>query len=151
MKALLLILIATVTTSAQNLNCQSTDTKATVYFYRVRESNAMRKGQTGVTVDKIRLIQMPKATFAGFQFPPGKYELTMGHRETDLLLNAEAGKQYFFRVSNTAAGFSQLQVLTQVPEEQAVHQMRDLAPLEAKNVKSKLKACCTCSTLDTSR
>lgn len=144
MKPLLLILFGIVTAHAQDLKCQSDDTKATVYFYRVKESNAMRKGETGVTIDKVRLFQMPKATYTGFHVAPGKYELTMGHRETDFLLDAEAGKRYFFRVSNTAAGFSQLQVLTLVSKDQATHQMGGLMPLGVKNIKSRQAECCTC-------
>lgn len=122
--------------------CKDEPEKATVYFYRVKEANAARKGETGLTLDGVRLFQMPKATYIGFLFVPGKYSLTMGHRETDLLLNAQAGKRYFFRVSNTAAGFSQLQMLTEIAEEQALHQMEGLKPLAASNVKTRMEQRC---------
>lgn len=137
MKTLLLILAVSVVAQAQSIKCQASNDKATVYFYRVKEANAMRKGETGIAIDRVRLFEMPKGTYIGFQFLPSKYRLTMGHHEPDFLLNAEAGKRYFLRVSNTTAGFRQLQILSEVPEEQALPQMGGLKPLAKSDLKSR--------------
>ena len=142
MKTLLLILAVSVVVQAQSIKCEASNEKATVYFYRVKEANAMRKGETGITINRVRLFQMPKGTYIGFQFLPSKYSLTMGHHEPDFLLNAEAGKRYFFRVSNTAAGFRQLQILSEVPEEQALHQIGGLKPLAKADLKSRVGERC---------
>jgi uncharacterized protein DUF2846 len=143
MKTTLLILFFATCAHAQFIdNCKDQPDKATVYFYRVKESNGMRKGETGVTLNKVRLFQMPKATYVGFYLPPGKYDLTMGHHETDLSLNVEGGNRYFFQVSNTAAGFGQLQILKLVLENQARYQMKGLKSLDVGNVKSRAKERC---------
>ena len=127
---------------AQSIKCEASHDKATVYFYRVEEANAMRKGETEITIDRVRLFEMPKGTYVGFQFLPSKYRLTMGHHEPDFLLNAEAGKRYFFRVSNTAKGFRPLQILSEVPEEQALRQMGGLKPLAKSDLKSRVGERC---------
>lgn len=54
-----------------------------------------------------------------------------------MLLNVEPGKKYFVRVSQTVAGFGFNQSLTLMPEDQAIYQMRDMKPLEDKNIKDK--------------
>lgn len=137
MRSLLMILLTAFPCLGQAIEkCRVVPDKATVYFYRVKEANAMRKGETGITLNGVRLFQMPKATYVGFQLPPGQYRLTMGHHETDYLLEAKPGLEYFFRVSNTAAGFSQLQILTLVSKDQADFQMSGLRPLDRHNVKA---------------
>jgi hypothetical protein len=142
MKTLLLILAVSVVVQAQSIKCEASKNKATVYFYRVKEANAVRKGETEITIDRVRLLEMPKGTYVGFQFLPSKYRLTMGHHEPDFLLNAEAGKRYFFRVSNTAKGFRPLQILSEVPEEQALRQMGGLKPLAKSDLKSRVGERC---------
>src|SRR5258706_7057085 len=103
-KILLLILAVSVVAQAQSIQCEVSRDKATVYFYRVKEANAMRKGETDIRIDRVRLFEMPKGTYIGFQFLPSKYRLTMGHHEPDFLLKAEAGKNYFICLSYTPAG-----------------------------------------------
>ena len=142
MKTLLLILVVSVVAQAQSIKCEVSRDKATVYFYRVKEANAMGKGETDIRIDRVRLFEMPKGTYIGFQFLPGKYRLTMGHHEPDFLLKAEAGKRYFLRVSNTAAGLRQLQILSEVPEEQALHQIGGLKPLAKSDLKSRGRERC---------
>ena len=142
MKTLLLILAVSVVVQAQSIKCETLKDKGTVYFYRVKEANAMRKGETEITLDRVRLFEMPKGTYIGFQFLPGKYRLTMGHHEPDFLLNAEAGKRHFLRVSNTSAGLRHLQILSEVPEEQALHQMGGLKPLAKSDLKSRVGQRC---------
>ena len=142
MKTLLLILVVSVVAQAQSIKCEVSRDKATVYFYRVKESNAMRKGETDIRIDRVRLFEMPQGTYIGFQFLPSKYRLTMGHHEPDLLLKAEAGKRYFLRVSNTAAGLRHLQILAEVPDEQALHQIGGLKPLAKADLKSRVRERC---------
>ena len=142
MKTLLLILAVSVVAQAQSIKCEVLNNKATVYFYRVKEANAMSKGETDIRIDRVRLFEMPRGTYIGFQFLPGKYRLTMGHHEPDFLLNAAAGKRYFLRLSNTAAGLRNLQILSEVPEEQALHQIGELKPLAKSDLKSRARERC---------
>ena len=142
MKILLLILAVSVVVQAQSIKCETSKDKATVYFYRVKEANAMRKGETEIKLDRVRLFEMPTGTYVGFHFLPGKYRFTMGHHEPDFLLNPEAGKRYFLRVSNTAKGFRQLQIMSEVPEEQALDQMGGLKPLAKSDLKSRVRERC---------
>ena len=142
MKTLLLILAVSVVAQAQSIKCEVSRDKATVYFYRLKEANAMSKGETDIRIGRVRLFEMPKGTYIGFQFVPSKYRLTMSHHEPDFLLTAEAGKRYFLRVGNTAAGLRHLQILSEVPEEQALHQIGELKPLAKSDLKSRVRERC---------
>ncbi len=137
MKALLLILALFVVVEAQSAKCPTSNEKATVYFYRVHEANAIRKGSTQLIVSGTKILRMATSSYVGFYLAPGKYELSLGHRETDFLLDAEAGKRYFFRVSNTAAGVSSLKLLIPMTEEQARYQMTKIKPLSPDNLKDR--------------
>lgn len=110
---------------------------AIVCFYRVEEVNALDSRKAGVKLEGKELLQMPENNFVGFRFAPGKYGLRMRQKQSEILLSLEAGKRYFVRVSQTVAGFGFNQSLTLMPEEQAIYQMRDMKPLEDKNIKDK--------------
>jgi hypothetical protein len=112
---------------------------ATVYFYRVEEANKLDSRKVGVRFgdSEKKSLDFPEDNFVGVLLPPGKYGVRMSQKRSEILLNVEAGKRYFVRVSQTPEGFGHTQSLTIVPEEQARFQMRDMKPLEAKNVKDK--------------
>jgi hypothetical protein len=110
---------------------------AIVYFYRVEEVNALDSRKAEVKFEGRELLQMPENNFVGFRFAPGKYGLRMRQKQSEILLSVEAGKRYFVRVSQTVAGFGFNQSLTLMPGEQAIYQMRDMKPLEDKNIKDK--------------
>lgn len=112
---------------------------ATVYFYRVEEVGKLDSRKVAVKMEGRDLLSMPEDNYVGFRLAPGKYGLRMRQKQSEMLLVAEAGKRYYIRVSQTAAGFGFNQTLTVIPEDQAVYQMREMKPLEDKNIKDKTR------------
>jgi hypothetical protein len=110
---------------------------ATVYFYRVEEVSKLGSRKVEVKLDGKPLLSMPEDNFIAFKLPPGKYGLRMRQKQSEILLNVEAGKTYFVRVSQVEAGFGFNQSITLMPNDQAAYQMRDMKPLESKNIKNK--------------
>ncbi len=105
-----------------------------VYFYRVEEVNALDSRRVTVKVEGRDFLKMSESRFIGFRFTPGRYGLRMRQRQSEMLLTVEAGRRYFVRVSQTVAGFGFNQSLTLMPEEQAIYQMRDMRPLDDRNI-----------------
>jgi hypothetical protein len=110
-----------------------------VYFYRVEEVNKLDSRKVEVKIDGKALLLMPEDSYIGFKLVPGKYGLRMRQKQSEILLTVEGGKRVFIRVSQTVAGFLFNQSLTIMPEEQAIFQMRDMKPLEDKNIKDGTK------------
>jgi hypothetical protein len=110
---------------------------AIVYFYRVKEANAQDSRKAGVKLEGKELLKMPENNFVGFRFAPGKYGLRMGQKQPEISLSVKPGKRYFVRVIQALNGFGLYQSLTLMPEGPAIYQMRDMKPLEDKNIKDK--------------
>ncbi len=119
------------------LASQSAEGIGTVYFYRVEEVNKLDSRKVSVKIEGKELLSIPEDNFIGFRLSAGKYGLRMRQKQSEMLLNVEPGKKYFVRVSQTVAGFGFNQSLTLMPEDQAIYQMRDMKPLEDKNIKDK--------------
>jgi len=117
----------------------SQDEMGSVFFYRVEEVNKLDSRKVAVKLEGKELISMPEDNFIGFRLSPGNYGLRMRQKQSEILLKVEPGRRYFIRVSQTVAGFGFNQSLTLMPEEQAIYQMRDMKPLEDKNIKDKSK------------
>lgn len=130
-----LLLLAT----AIPLPARSQSDVATVYFYRVEEVDKLDSHKVTVKMDGKDLLAMPEQNFIGISLPTGSYGLKMRQKQSEMLLKVEAGKRYFVRVSQTVVGFEFRQELSLMPEDQAIYQMRDMKPLEDKNMKDKSK------------
>src|SRR5205823_582438 len=89
-----------------------------------------------VYLDGKKILSMTEERFAGVRLPPGRYVVSLKTKATETPISVEADKAYFFRVSKTAQS-SYIHELIKTEEEQAVYQMRDLKPLEDKNVSDK--------------
>lgn len=110
---------------------------ATVYLYRVEEANKIDSRKTKVYLNDKPLLDMPESEFVGFKLLPGQYVVRMKNKATETPLNLEAGKVYFVRVSETAAGMGYRRDLFIMNGEQATLQMRNMKPLQDKNIKDK--------------
>lgn len=110
---------------------------ATVYFYRVEEVGKLDSRKVEVKLEGKGLLSMPEENYIAFKLPPDKYGLRMRQKQSELLLTVEAGKTYYVRVSQTVAGFGFNQSMMLMQPEQAVYQMRNMKPLEDKNIKNK--------------
>jgi hypothetical protein len=113
------------------------DDKATVYFYRLEEVGKLDSRKVEVKLEGKGLLSMPEENFIAFKLPTGKHGLKMRQKQSEILLTVEAGKTYYVRVSQKTAGFGMDQNLTLMQPEQAIYQMRDMKPLEDKNIKDK--------------
>ena len=80
---------------------------------------------------------MPQHRFIGLRLAPGKYGLMLRQKQSEMLLTVESGKTYFVRVSEKAAGFGFNQSLTEISEDQAIYQMRDIPLLEDSKIRDK--------------
>lgn len=119
------------------INAQTDTDKATVYFYRVEEVSKLDSRKVKVQLGGKHFIDMPEDNFIGVRLAPGKYELKMRQKQSEMLLQVEAGKTYYVRVSQVIAGFGFNQMIYMMQPEQAVFQMRDMKALEDKNIKDK--------------
>ena len=111
---------------------------ATVYFYRVKEVNGLDNRNTKVKIEGKETFRMPQHRFIGLRLAPGKYGLMLRQKQSEMLLTVESGKTYFIRVSEKLAGFGFNQSLTEMPEEQAIYQMRDIPILEDSKIRDKI-------------
>lgn len=109
---------------------------ATLWLYRLEEADKFNSGKPKVWVDDKLAVLMPESEYVGLKLPPGRHVVRMQNKATVTPLNLEAGKVYFLRVSEVPAGGYQRNIYV-TSAELALEHMRDLKPLEDKNVKSK--------------
>jgi len=115
---------------------QTTD-QATVYIYRVEEASKLDSRKVKVKLNDKPLLEMPEDSFIALRLPSGEYGLRLRQKQSETLLKVEAGKTYYVRVSQVPAGFGFNQSIHLMPPEQATFQMREMRPLEDKNIKNK--------------
>lgn len=132
----MLIILLTVFQNAVMTQTE-TENKAIVYLYRVEEANKLDSRKVKVKLNGKDILEMPEDNFIGLKLVPGKYELKMRQKQSETLLIVEAGKTYYVRVSQTIAGYGFNQAIYIMQPEQAVYQMRNMKPLEDKNLKDK--------------
>ncbi len=108
--------------------------KGVVYFYRLEEAGKIDSGKPKVYLNDKHLLNVPESEYVGFRLPAGKHILRMKPKASEILLTIEADKIYYVRVSETAAGFGFRKELLITSEEQAVFQMRDMKPIQDKNL-----------------
>jgi hypothetical protein len=107
-----------------------TDGTATVYFYRVKEITGLDNRNLVITINNKPAFKMPQYRFIGAKLKPGRYEIQMRKKKTGTMIEVEARKVYFVRVSQTAAGYFSNEDVSEINEKQAVFQMRELTILE---------------------
>ncbi len=81
-----------------SLAAQTSPDKATVYFYCIEEVNALDSRATKVKIDGKPFFDIKEKRFIAFQMPPGKYILRQRQKQSEFLLNVEAGKTYYVSV-----------------------------------------------------
>jgi|SRR5579885_2514271 len=110
----------------------------TIYFYRVHERDALAMGGKSayVYLDDKKILSMTEERFVGVRLQPGHYVIKLKTKATETPITVEAGKMYFFRVSKTAQS-TYIHDLIKTDDEQAIYQIRDLKPLEDKNISEK--------------
>jgi hypothetical protein len=110
----------------------------TIYFYRVKEraKTAVGGKSAYVYLDGKKILSMTEERFIGLRLPPRRYIIKLKTKATETPVNVEPGKTYYFRVSKTVqSGY--VYDLIKIETDQAIYQMRDLLPLEDKNVSDK--------------
>jgi hypothetical protein len=110
------------------------ESSGVVYLFRVEEADKFNSGKPKVWIDDRLTLMMPESEFIGIRLPPGRHVFKMQNKSTVTPLTIEAGRVYFIRVSEVPA-HGYLRNLFIVSAEQAAEQMRDLKPLQPKNVK----------------
>lgn len=123
-------------TNSDNNVKQENDGLATIYFYRVKEVSGIDNKNTGVNLNDREIFKMPQSRFIGIKLKAGNYKIKMRQKQSEILLEVEAGKTYFVRVSETVAGFGYNNSLMEMSEKLAVFQMRELPLLEDSKIKA---------------
>jgi len=97
---------------------------ATFYFYRVREPGAFNN-PLSISLDGKEIFEIAQDTYAAFQIKPGKYLFKMRNKDRGALpIEAEAGKTYYVLSSRVAGALLASYILSEVPKDQAVLQMK---------------------------
>lgn len=109
---------------------------ATLYLFRVEEADKFNSGKPKVWIDGRLALLMPESEFVGVKLAPGRHVVRMQNKSTVTPLTVEAGRVYFVRVSEVPAHGYQRNLFVTTAE-QAAEQIRDLKPLEDKNIKDK--------------
>lgn len=133
-KALTLALLALAFAAPSSTQTEQT---ATVYIYRLEEANKVDSRKAKVFVNEKPAFDMPESEFIGVRLPPGRHVFKMKNKSTETPLELKASEIYYLRASETPAGFGYRRDLFVMQAEQAIYQMRDLKPLQEKNVKDK--------------
>jgi hypothetical protein len=118
------------------ITSKTADEFATVYFYRVKEVSGIDNKNTGINIDDKEIFKMPQNRFLGVKIKAGNHRIKMRQKQSEMLLEVEAGKTYFIRVSETVAGFGYNDSLNEIAAKQAIFQMRDLSVLEDSKIKA---------------
>lgn len=117
---------------------QSTE-QATIYFYRLEEVGRFQGNKPKVYIDDKLVLMLPESEYIGLKLPSGKHIIRMSGKRTETVINVEAGKTYFVRISRTGDGFNGMRdSLTLPTAEQAAFDLGKMKrAVDLKNVKSK--------------
>lgn len=110
----------------------------TLYLYRVEEAPRIESQKVKVYLDNARAFDFPEQQCIAVRLPVGQYVVKMKGRASETPINLEAGGVYYLRVSRVSKGLSGFtESVHPMEPQQALHHMRDMRPLEDKNIKIK--------------
>ena len=115
----------------------------TVYIYRGKDTPDyppeinLLNPEALVYVDGKELLSTPERTFIGFRIPVGQYVLALKTKGARRVINIEANKTYYFRVSQVMYP-NAYQVIYNMEEKSALEAIRQCDALKEKKVKLKL-------------
>lgn len=112
---------------------------ATVCVYRAHALMKARASHPSVYLDGKEVARIHQGTFVMFEVQPGKHLITLGRSEVGQLREMEPGKNQYFRFGHRnllLIGVTGAQpfTLTEVSEETAREEMKDLKKTKAKDV-----------------
>jgi hypothetical protein len=126
-------------TSAENSKpaaAESSDAKATIYFYRIKQF-AGSALEPGVYVDDKEVANMDNGRFFGVTLEPGKHTFRMGDKQTGFEIDMKAGQVYYARVTIETGFWKGHGRLTLLQPEQGAFEIKKVKPLGASKVKNR--------------
>jgi hypothetical protein len=110
----------------------------TVYLYRGRDTQEANiyNPEAIVFLDGEEFLAMSERTFIGIRFPVGQYELTMKTKGLHQVINVEADKTYYFRISQVAGNYAH-QMIYSVEQKTALDAIRLCDAVKEKKIKIK--------------
>ncbi|MDT4894944.1 MAG: hypothetical protein QOH25_21 [Acidobacteriota bacterium] len=114
----------------------SSDSKATIYFYRIKQF-AGAALEPGVYVDDKEVASMDNGRFFGVTLEPGKHTFRMGDKQTGFEIDMKAGQVYYARVSIEMGFWKGHGRLTLLQPEQGAFEIKKVKPLGISKVKNR--------------
>ena len=114
----------------------STDVKATLYFYRIKQY-AGSGLEPSVYCDDKELARMDNGRYFGVTLEPGKHTCRMGDKQTGFELDMKAGEDYYAKVTLEAGFWKGHGRLTLLQKEQGAFEMKKVKLLGADKVKDR--------------
>ena len=112
------------------------DSKATIYFYRIKQF-AGSALEPGVYVDDKEVANMDNGRFFGVTLEPGKHTFRMGDKQTGFEIDMKAGQVYYARVSIEMGFWKGHGRLTLLQPEQGAFEIKKVKPLGISKVKNR--------------
>lgn len=122
--------------SAVSITPDSTSSKATIYFYRIKQFTGSALEPT-VYVDDKEVARMDNGRFFGVTIEPGKHTFRMGDKQTGFEIEMKAGQVYYARVSIEAGFWKGRGRLTLIQPEQGAYEIKKVSPLGASKVRDR--------------
>lgn len=112
------------------------DTKATLYFYRLKQYAGSALEPTVYCDDK-QLARMDNGRYFGVKLDPGKHACNMGDKQTGFELDLKAGQVSYAKVAIETGFWKGHGRLTLVQPEQGAFEIKKTSPLGSGKVKDR--------------
>lgn len=126
----------TSTATKANEQLVADNSKATIYFYRIKQFAGSSLEPTIYCDDK-ELARMDNGRFFGVKIDPGKHTFRMGDKQTGFEIDMKAGEEYYAKVTIEAGFWKGHGRLSLLQKEQGAYEMKKLKPLGVDKIKDR--------------
>lgn len=109
--------------------------KATIYFYRVEETDRFDRVKPKLFHEGVELAKISESRYFAVRLRPGHHNLSMHENKAHISMLFEGGKTYYIRISRVRKGLDFKYDMILTAEDQALARIKTLRPLEDKHLK----------------
>ncbi len=121
---------------SQSSNDKPAEEKATIYFYRYKQT--IEAGtRLGVYCDDKELARIENGKYFVAKLAKGKHAIHSSDKQVGMEIDVKEGETIYLRVEYVYGILRQRMRLTLVPKEQGEYELKKLTPLADKNIKDK--------------
>ena len=136
------LMLCSTESSSQPSSAQPTEDKATIYFYRYKQT--IESGtRLGVYCDEMELARIEHGKYFVAKLAKGKHALRSSDKQAGMEIDVKGGETIYIRVELVHGIMKYFGRLVLVAKEQGEYELKRLAPLGDKNIKDKTKVVTT--------